>query len=274
MMQQYIDFIDNSTKWLVENSWVIVLFIVLILLLWILQIVLSTLGSIGLVRGAYHAEVGVEKILFMDLLRESTAYFWRMIGLNIIIALPIILIVFIMVFVAVFTVGGSVDSSSAGAMAGSLFLLFILGCCCVFFPILILIGIYSSQSTRALIVEDLGVFAALARGWDIFRSHFWELLIMAVFLFIINLMIGIVIVIPIYVAITPLMLTLMQGDITSWQPLIIVGVIILLYSPIAWLLQGISLTYSETAWTLTYLNLRKPPEGNESNAPIPAEPNA
>ncbi len=271
MVAQYADFIDSSVRWLTENMWVIWALVGLFLLIWILQIVLSILGSIGLIRGAYQAETGAEKIAFLDLLRESTGYFWRMLGLIFLLTLPIILIVFTMVFLAVFSMGATAGTSGDGAMVGGMMILTIFACCCFMFPLLILFGIYTSQATRALVIEDLGVLPSLARGWDVFRSHFWELLIMAVFLFIINLMIGIVIAIPIYIAIFPLSMSLMQGNITSWQPIIIVGVLILLYSPIAWLLSGISLAYSETAWTLTYLDLRKPPE---SNAPIPVEANA
>ena len=56
--------------------------IAVLLVLWLLQIFITTVGQIGLVRGAYHAEMGVEKIKFGELFSESLRYFWRLIGMG------------------------------------------------------------------------------------------------------------------------------------------------------------------------------------------------
>jgi hypothetical protein len=129
---------------------------------------------------------------------------------------------------------------------------------------------FYTQALRALILEDLGVFASLARGWDVLVKNIGGLLVMAVILFVINLIIGIIISIPIFIVIFPLMYSFMEGNINSWQPFILAGVFVLLYSPIAWFLSGILTTYTETIWTLIYI--RVTPQKEE--APVMIEANA
>ena len=268
MFKQMIEFFDKAGSWILENSWVIVAFVVLVLVLWLLQIFLSTVGNIGLIRGVYHAEMGVEKINFGELFSESLRYFWRTIGLQSVVLLPVIIILIGILAILFF----SLETSAAGGSdSGSVaFFLLVAGLCCSLVPIGVGLALYYSQAVRALILEDLGVFSALSRGWQVFSKNIIGLLIMGVIFFIINLLIGLAIAIPIYIIVFPLMIDFMQGNIDSWQPFIITGIVILLYSPIAWLLNGVLLTYFESAWTLVYMRIAKPKE----SAPVIVAPNA
>src|SRR3990172_4482235 len=151
-------------NWFTENPWAIVALVVFGLALWLIQIILSTVGSIGLIRGAYHAETGMENIIFADLFRESLRYFWRTIGLGLVVWLPV-LVIFIGAMVT-FIFSTESSFTSADSILGAFSVLFILGLCCCFLPILIVLGIYYTQALRALVLEDLGIFASLSRGWE------------------------------------------------------------------------------------------------------------
>jgi len=266
MFGQLSAFAEKMISWFQQNTWIFYVLIAVFLILWLLQIFITTIGQIGLVRGAYHAEMGAEKIKFGELFSESLRYFWRVIGMGLLVFLPIIVFFIGMIAALIFmgrTAGNFIDSGFG------IFSLFV-GICCCFIPFMIALGLFYSQALRALILEDLGVFASLARGWEVFVKNIGGLLVVAVILFFVNLIIGIVIAIPVFIAVYPLMSSFMKGNITSWQPFILAGVFVLLYSPVAWFLSGLLTTYTETIWTLIYI--RVTPQKEE--APVMIEANA
>jgi hypothetical protein len=266
MFGQLSAFAEKMISWFQQNTWIFYVLIAVFLVLWLLQIFITTIGQIGLVRGAYHAEMGVEKIKFGELFSESLRYFWRTIGMGLLVFLPVI-VIFVGIFVAmIFIFEASPDPTSSGIGIFAL----IFGLCCCFLPFMIVLGMFYTQALRALILEDLGVFASLARGWEVFVKNMGGLLAVAVILFFVNLIIGVIIAIPIFIVLFPLMTSFIQGNINTWQPFILAGVFLLLYSPIAWFLNGILLTYTETIWTLIYIRVTPQKE----QAPVMIEANA
>lgn len=256
MMQQMVSFFEGVGAWFSDHSWVIIALIVLFIIFLLLQIFLSVTGGIGLIRGAYQAETGVETIHFGSLFGESLRYFWRVIGLGLVIYLPVLLPLIGMLVVFIL----SIDKVSAAPAAGMTLVLFFVGLCCCFLPLMIVLGFYYSQAQRALILEDLGVFKSLSRGWEVFRNNIGGLLLVGLMIFIITLIISLMITIPVYIAIFPLLFKILDGSITSWNPFILTGAFLLCYSPIAWFLNGIVLTYTETVWTVIYMRVTKPRE--------------
>ena len=267
MFRQLSAFAEKAISWFSENYWIVYVLVVLILIVWLIQIFIVNIGQIGLIRGAYHAETGVEKIKFGELFSESLGYFWRVIGIGLVIFLPVIVAV-IVLFIAISFVFEAAPSS-AGSGIGAVLL--VIGLCCCFVPFMVALGLYYAQAVRALILEDLGIFAAIAQGWEVFRKNIGGLLAVAVILFFANLIIGIIIAIPVYIIVVPIVVSFLAGNITTWQPFIFAGIILLLYSPVAWFLNGILLTYTETIWTLIYIRVALPK--NEA-APVMIEANA
>jgi hypothetical protein len=265
-------FFEKAGKWFEENPWIIFVLIVVFLLLWLIQIFLINVGQIGLIRGAYHAEAGVEKIRFGELFTESLGYFWRMIGLSLLVWLPII-IALVGIFVAlVFSLEGELltqDYEIFGALG-----LFLLAFCCCLFPVMFVIGLYYVQAQRAIVLENKGIFSSLSRGWQVFSKNVVGLLVMGILLGIVNLIASIIIGIPALIVIMPLMMNFMEGNIASWQPFIITGVFLCLYSPIAWLLSGIFMSYIQTVWTLIYMDVTKQIVEEETHTPLILEANA
>lgn len=257
MLQQMREFFERVGNWFSENPWVIVALVLCFLLVWILQTFLTVTGSIGLIRGAHQADLGAEQIMFGSLFSESLRYFWRVIGLGLTVFLPVILVL-IGFFVLIITFSDKTPSS--GAAIPGVILLMVISLCCCFLPLMIALGLYYSQALRALILEDLGVFKSLLRGWEVFRKNIIGLILMSVIIFVINLIIGLIVAIPIYIAIFPLLFKIMGEGITSWQPFLVAGTFLVCYSPIAWFLNGVLTTYTETIWTLIYLRVTQPKE--------------
>ena len=267
MINQLESFFEQIGIWLEQNTWVIFVLVVLALISFILQIFFYYVGTAGLVRGVVHAENGVETLNFGGLFSESLKYFWRLLGSSLLIGLPFIIFFIAFFVIILFSIEGLNES-----MIGGMFALFFIAFCCFLLPFLILLGLYTIQLHRVITIEDIGVFAAFPRAWQVFTKNFLGLILVGIIIFIGSAILGIIISLPAIFAIVPLMGSLINGQITSWQPLILAGVFLLCYSPIAWFLNGVLITYTESVWTLVYLRVTKPKE--ENNVPVLIEANA
>lgn len=243
--------------------------IAILCLIWIVVIFLNTIGRIGLIRGASQADGGAESLVFGELFSGSLPYFWRMFWLSVIVALPILIVVaggaVAVIGLAASSGGGNSDMAPLMAMMPLL-----LCCFCLFIPVMIVIGMIVSQAERAIVLEDLSVVPALSRGWEVFRNNLGPIILMAIILFVIGLIVGFVMAIPVFIIVIPAAITLAANGTQTSTPLILMGIGLCLYIPIALVLGGILTAYTESAWTLTYLRLTKP----QTNTPVVLEANA
>jgi hypothetical protein len=143
---------------------------------------------------------------------------------------------------------------------------------CLLIPVGFVVGIITEQANRAMVLEDLSLVDGVRRGWDIFKANIWPLVVMALILFGISLVLGIVIALPVIIVVFPTIFAFAMGEGQTFTPLYIALACICLYAPLSWVLNGILTTYTQSAWTLTYLRLARKPETAE--APVFVEPNA
>jgi hypothetical protein len=98
---------------------------------------------------------------------------------------------------------------------------------------------------------------------------------MAIILAIIGFVVGLVVALPIIIIVFPAMLAFIIGGAQSNTPWIFMAVCVCLYLPVLILLNGIMVSYVESAWTLTYLRLTgKPQSGDQPKLDVypPAAP--
>lgn len=242
----------------------------LICLLWLIGIFLGTIGRIGLIRGTSQADDGRENLIFGQLFSESLPYFWRVFGLSLLMALPFLValaIAFAGLFAFILSASGGSDEAVLGLVA---MVPFVIVCACILVPLMIVLGLIVRQAERAIVLENMPVFPALSRGWDLFRNNLGPVIVMAIILFIINLAVGFVIAIPVFLLVIPTMFAFMMGEAPNWTLLAVMGVGLCLYIPVSLLLNGIAIAFSESAWTLTYLRLTRPAD----EPPVLLEANA
>lgn len=271
MMRQAEAFFTRIASWFEQNTWIIFVFIILGLISIALQVFFNLVGTAGLARGVVQAENGSESIQFGGLFSESLGYFWRLFGAGIIIWLPVV-VFFILAFL-VMLIPAMNSNMDEAAFGGGMVLFFISICCCLF-PISIALSLYHIQVKRSIIVDNLGVVESLSRGWQVLSGNILILLLVGVVIFIAGAIVGILVALPLIMLMLPLVGALIQGNITSWQPFIAVGIFALCYSPIAWLINGIIMTYTESVWTLTYLRLTRSLTKSNEEAPVFVEGNA
>ena len=258
-LKQFSHQMENFVDWVADNLWLFIAIIVLVILvLMVISIFLGTIGRIGLIKGSYEAEQGAEKLVFGELFSTSIPYFWRVFGLSFLIGLAFLLIFVPFSLIGVFTAG-----------IGFICLLPLI---CLLIPVGIVVGIVIEQANRAIVLENLSMFDGLKRGWEVAKSNVGPILVMALILFGIGLVLGIVIALPIFLIVFPTIFAFAMGRGQSFTPLYIAGACCCLYIPVAWLLNGIVTTFTQSAWTLTYMRLTQNPETPET--PVFAEPDA
>lgn len=239
--------------------------IAIICVFWILAIFLSTIGRIGLIRGTAQADGGMEQLIFGQLFSESIPYFWRMFGLSLIVAIPVLFVIgalFAGLMVFAISASGGSDAGILGIVA--MVPLFI-GCMCLLVPIMFVVGMIIRQSQNAIVLEDMALMPSLSRGWEVFRANLGPIILMAIILAIIGFIAGLVIAIPIFLVVFPTVFAFVLGQGETFAPLIFMGICMCVYIPFAMVLQGIMIAYVESAWTLTYMRLtQKPDEGNQA----------
>lgn len=258
---------ENATQY-------ILIAITVLCLIWIVVLFLGTIGRIGLIRGTAQAEGGAGKLIFGQLFSESTPYFWRMFGLSLVIGLPVLILVAILIagllsFIVPLSVSSGIGSERPpfGFLA---VIPFFAACMCLLVPVMLVVGLIVRQAENAIVLEDLGVFPALSRGWEVFRRNLGPIILMAVILAVIGIVAGLIIAIPVFIIIFPTMVAFFLGEARNWTPMVIMSVCICIYIPISMVLNGILTSYIESAWTLTYMRLTNttltPPQMIEANA--------
>ena len=244
---------------------------IIVLLIWAITIFLGTIGRVGLIRGTFQAEAGAERLIFGELFSEGMPYFWRIFGLTLIVAIPVLaaLAAFIAALAA-FAISASHGNDSARVGLLGIVPLF-LGCLCLLIPALFVVSMIIRQAENAIVLEDLRVLPAISRGWEVFRANLGPIILMAILLTVIGIIAGLIIAIPVLAIVVPTAITFALGRAQNWTPMIFAGICLCLYIPVVWLLNGILTAYIESVWTLTYMRLTAKPQ---DHAPVVVEANA
>lgn len=243
---------------------VIVLFVFLAIILVIVGILLVTIGKIGLIRGASQADEGAEHLSFGQLFNSGMHYFWRVLLLNILMALVVFVVVAILAIPVILVLVGL-----AATVVG---LLCVVPLICVMAIIGWLFGIFIEQSTVALVTEDLGVMDALRRGWKVVTRYAGQYIVMGVILGIIGGVAAFLIGLPLFALILPPLAQLAITGREIGAGLTVSVVLFLLYLPVLLVLNGILQSYLTTAWTLTYRRVSRLDQSAVEVFPAPPPP--
>jgi hypothetical protein len=252
-------FANGAGEWIGTHLWIILVVGLAVLLMIALSIFLGTVGRIGVIRGTFVVDGGAEGLGFGKLWGESLRYFWRALGLALILGLPFIIIIVPLVVLGILTAGVG--------------FLCILPLICLLVPLAWLAGIIMQQGSAAIVVDDLGLMDGLRRGWEMLKGHLGPLLIVWLITAVIGFVIGILIALPILVVAIPAAIALATsgGQSLPSAVLLVGGACLLIYLPVLIVANGILTAYIESVWTLTYLRLSRPKESTPSTPAIPTD---
>ena len=258
-VSQWFQWIENNV------TTFLILLCLLILIIWLILIAISTVGKIGLIRGTAQADGGAQSLIFGQLFSEGTPYFGRVFGLSILIILPVFLLAVVFAAVAVTAEVASQNNDAAIGLAGIGPLA--LCCLCLFIPLMIVLGVIFGQAERAVVLDDMGLMPAISRGWEVFKTNLGPILVMAIILFVISLVVGVIVALPVFIIIFPAAAAFALGNARNSTPVYLGVICFCLYLPILILLNGILVAYTESAWTLTYMRLTRKPDAGAGITP-------
>ena len=249
--------------------------VAVVCIIMIVEIFISTIGRIGLIKGSAEADAGAEKLTFGGLWKESLPYFWRLFWLSILIGSPFVIAI---IALAAAVMAALIPLSNTGSN-GQYFLM-LLPVMCVFFCIIIILAVLvsfiSTQAERAIVLENKSILDGFRRGWDVLTKNLGSILIIWLITVVIGIAAALIIILPFLAVFVPLVMAFI-GNINnvnfSFTPWIIAFACVLcIYAPFSWFANGILMTYLQSVWTLTYIRLTKPKE--EEPAPVALPPNA
>jgi len=232
---------EQFSSWMQDNWWIIAILVLFVILLTLVFTAIGYIGRIALIKGTHKAEQGAESLPFGELFSESLPYFWRVFGLSFLVGLVFFVILMPLVLIGVFTAGVG--------------FLCILPLICILIPVAIAVNLVLEQANAAIVLEDLGMFDGFKRGWEVVKNNAGATIIMALILGIGGGIVGLVIAIPIFIAIVPIVF----GAAAETTAMLWVGIAcVALYLPVIIFFNGVLTAYIQSAWTLTFMRLTAP----------------
>lgn len=228
---------------------IIAIAIVVFILLVVLSLILGTIGRVGLIRGTQMGDQNAEHLAFSELFNESLRYFWRVLGLNLLVG------IFLFVIYAILILGYII----AGVATIGIGFICLLPFICLLVPLGWVIQVILEQANVALVVENTGIMDAIQRGWNVVKMNVGPIILMGLILILgVGLIGGAIIALPIGVIILPALTGAIIGGRALGGGLLIAGLCFVAYLPVLLILSGILRAYTSSAWTLTYLRLTRP----------------
>lgn len=225
---------------------IIVAIVCLALVLSLIALVLRVLGRGSLIV-AFNRADAEEAISLGEVFRAGASFFWRLLGLEVLVFLALVALLAVIGLLALGTV---IATFGLG-------LICLIPLLCLLIPLFWALGIYINFAEVALVSEDIGVLEALSRAWEVIRRTPGPVIVMALILVLGSALAGLLVAAPLIIAAIPVAVAVaggQEGALTTG--LILAGLCVVLYLPVLLVLQGLIQTYVTGGWTLTYRRLR------------------
>lgn len=240
-------FVAEDIPFWVEEPAYIIVFIVLFMLLFVASFVIAALTQAAISVGALRAEQGDENLAFIETLKASLPYFWRFLGI-----MALLLGGVVLVMLAYFAIQMLLSSLTFGLGAMCLVpLQFLL------YPLMIVAYAWQEQALASIVVDDLNVFEAAKRGWQIFRTNIIAVTLITLILYLGVGMLSGVISTPLLIPLFALPFVFIEEIENTRAIMIVASLCLVLYMPILAVIQSCILTYLKSGWMLTYLRLTR-----------------
>ena len=282
---------SQETDTLMANSGLILagasVFACLMLILGLVLFVVSIIARGGLITGVQQIETQ-DGTTFGQSWTAGVSRFWTLLGLNIIVYLPLILLIIILAILFGGAIAGIITASSGasqsrpnadaiiGLLGGGIVVLCCLGCVAFIYAILAMaIQVFGE---RAIMLQNAGVMDGIRRAWGIFRANLGNIIllaiVMAVISFIIGLIVGAVMLAVLAPTLFPLIIELSQSGVVSVAHAIIAMVGIVIGIILAAIVNTLYVIFNSATWTLAYLQFAGmasvPPSASPAPPAVPA----
>jgi len=249
------------------NSRLAAALVTLLCILVVLAIILAVVGVIA--QGGLIAGVGqIEEqgsTSFGQAWSAAARRFWALLGLRIVLALPVLGLLVL----AVVLLGGSLlpvaiavlrgeESPDLGSAGTSLLLLLCSGCVmiCVTGIYSILASALQTFGERAILLEDLGVISGLRRGWEVFISNLFNVILLALVLIVLNALFSLITGLVLTALALPATIGGLMSSLSEEGPqtstIIFTVLMFVLIALISALISALVATFGSAVWTIAY----------------------
>jgi len=256
-------FVENIERYWAEFAGVLLALVCFFVILGIVFWLLSLVGQTGLISSAARIDAG-EKATLGEAFGEGTSKLGKMVGLNLILYGPFILIGLIAfggaavligpaMFAEMSGTGGNFDAV-AGALGGFFVCFGLLACILV--PLGILVNIIYPFAQRGLILQGYGVMDSIRHGWKVVRENVGDVVLLIILFLVIGFVFGIaaaIVLIPLALLIfVPNILSMVNsGTFEVVNILFLIGGGICL-GVLGAVINSMMIAYRSTAVTLAY----------------------
>jgi hypothetical protein len=225
-------------------------FFLFMLVLYPVSVLLQGALTVGVLR----LERGTEKLAFMDLIRESYPFFWRIFGVMLVFTGGMLLVLFV-IFLLIILIS---------AVTFGLGMLCLMPFSFLQYPLMLVWLVCMEQSMTAVIADNMGVMDAVKHSWQLFRKNVLAFVLMGLVLYFGASMISSFVMMPMMMPIflIPIVMESVEFNKTILWIAVFSSVI---FVPIFAIFQGGVMALMKSGWVLTYLRLTRP-----SNEPQPA----
>lgn len=221
------------------------IFFVFMLALYPLSVLVNGALSVGVLR----AEGGDEKLSFMELIRESLPFFWRILGIMLLFTVGMMAIMF--AFSALQTALAVVTLGIASICLAPFSLLL--------YPLMFVGYVWMEQSMAAIVVDHMNVTDAAKQGWQVFRNNIAGVSVIGLVLYFGVSIIAAIAIMPMMVPFFALPFAFSVEEFNRTIP-VVAGVCATLYLPLFAVFQGALIALMKSGWILTYLRLTRNPK--------------
>ena len=123
---------------------------------------------------------------------------------------------------------------------------------CIMVPLSWVVMAIIEQAQNAIVLEDLNMLDGFKRGWEIVKANAVPIIIMMLILGIGSGIIGVIIALPIIIAVVPAFIGIAVSQQTL-TPFYIAAACCVAYFPVLLFFNGVLTAYIQASWTLTYL---------------------
>jgi len=259
--QSFLSFQITHPREIGQEMWLPLLGVGLIIIVSILSIPINVVGMAWPSLGTIRVEKGTERLNFVELVKGTFPYFWRILGMFLLVGLG--LFVVMGVFFACIALLSIVTLGMGVICAFPLFIVLI--------PLVILIYAIVEQAMSAILVDNLGMSDALQFAWDLVRKNLGVMALLSIIIYIGSTIVSMIISVPMMIPMFGMISRMgTEPDIQLMEKLFRnMTLWMLAFSPIYILVQGFLFAFIQAAWTLTYMRLTKP-QANESMTPLEA----
>ena len=242
------------TEWDVSNTLLVIVALVFLMTLVVSTIVncaVRTASISAATLGIFRAERGQGSTKFMDLLRDGLPYFWRILGVMLVVNLTLGLIIMIfnlLVFVLIVITIGMASICLQPIMI-------------LLMPFMFLVLGLLQAAQMGVVAENMSVMDAIKHALQVVRAHIWKYVIITLIVYFFSSILSSFIVMPMMLPVFFVPFLLELGNGMNMQNLALTTALLFcIFFPLMILVSSVIGVFMKASLDITYLRLALPVE--------------